>query len=93
MHQGEWQHYEPDFIARVDREEDLPLNVVVEVKGQQRESDLDKSRYTNQFWIPAVNNDQDLSQHGPWAYLYVDDPGRAHMMIDQLAGTLNHHIL
>ena len=87
MHQGEWQHYEPDFIVRVDQRKDLPLNVVVEVKGQERDSDLDKSRYANQFWIPAVNNDSELSREGPWQYMYVDDPGSAYMMIDQVAGT------
>ena len=84
MHKGQWQHYEPDFIARVDQGEDPPLNVVIEVKGQERDSDPDKTRYATQFWVPAVNNDRELSQHGTWEYLYVDDPDRAHMMIDQL---------
>ena len=93
LHQGEWQYYEPDFVARVSQGENQPVNVVIEVKGREWNGDLDKSRYTTQFWVPAVNSDQSLSQHGQWVYWYVDHPSKAHMMIDQLAGIASHQII
>ena len=93
MHQGEWQYYEPDFVARISQGENQPVNVVIEVKGREWEGDSDKRRYATQFWVPAANSDQDLSRHGQWVYLYVDHPGKAHMMIDQLAGIASHQII
>ena len=93
LHQGQWQQYEPDFVAQVEQGEAPRLNVAIEVKGQERESDLDKRRYATQFWVPAVNNDEELSRHGPWKYLYVDNPDRAHMMIDQLARMPDHRMM
>ena len=90
MHQGEWQHYEPDFVARIELSDGDKMNLVIEVKGQERDSDLDKSRYANEFWVPSVNSDPNLSQHGQWQYLYVEHPAKAHMMIDQLAGITGH---
>ena len=87
MYQGQWQHYEPDFIARIIRfDEQEPLNIVIEVKGRDWPSDEAKRKYTNQYWIPAVNDDKDLSQHGKWQYLFVDNPDQAHMLIDEIAG-------
>ena len=95
MHQGEWQYYEPDFVARISQgdNQSQSVNVLIEVKGREWDGDSDKSRYTTQFWVPAVNSDQDLSRHGQWVYMYVDHPDKAHMMIDQLAGIASHQLI
>ena len=82
---GEWANYEPDFIARVETETG-PLNLVIEVKGQETDRDLEKKRWTEEFWIPAVNDREELTEHGKWEYLYILDPTIAHMMLSQTAG-------
>ena len=83
---GSGSLYEPDFIARVIRREDDILNLVIEVKGQEWQRDPSKRRYAEEFWCPSVNQDAELNQHGPWAYLYIEDPGVTHMMITEAAG-------
>ena len=88
LYEGQWSHYEPDFVAEIWRGEDkAPLNVVIEVKGREWPSDPDKRKYAREYWIPAINDDATYSQHGPWEYLYVEDPGEATMQIDLLAGS------
>ena len=86
MHKGLWVHYEPDFVARIERTNGRgPLYVVVEVKGHVWPSDPDKRRYVNQYWIPAVNASPAWSQHGPWCYLHIDNPDSALLAIDRIA--------
>ena len=87
MHHGEWRLYEPDFVARVMRGEDNILNLVIEVKGREWKRDPSKRHYAEEFWCPAVNQDPDLNQHGLWAYLYIEDPEVAHMMVTEAAGS------
>ena len=85
MVDGEWANYEPDFIACVETKTG-PLNLVIEVKGQETDRDLEKKRWTEEFWIPAVNGREELTEHGKWEYLYILDPTMAHMMLSQTAG-------
>ena len=82
---GEWANYEPDFVTLVETK-DGPLNLVIEVKGQETDRDLEKKRWTEEFWIPAVNGRDELTEHGKWEYLYILDPTMAHMMLSQTAG-------
>ena len=85
MMDGEWANYEPDFIARVETETG-PLNLVIEVKGQERERDLEKKKWAEEFWKPAVNGRPELTEQGEWDYLYIEDPAMAHMMISEITG-------
>ena len=87
MYEGRWQKYEPDFIAKVGRE-GADLNLVIEVKGREWLSDPEKKRYTEDFWVPAVNAQEEFLEHGSWDYLYVEDPGDIHMKISRIAGGL-----
>ena len=85
MYEGQWANYEPDFIAKVQQTEGI-LNLIIEVKGREWLRDPEKRRYTQEYWVPAVNGNPELNQHGPWDYLYVDNPGKAQMQITQVAG-------
>ena len=85
MMDGEWANYEPDFIARVETQTG-PLNLVIEVKGQERERDLEKKKWAEEFWKPAVNGRPELTEQGEWDYLYIEDPAMAHMMISEITG-------
>ena len=88
MHEGEWRKYEPDFMARL-RRDDQPRMVVIEVKGQERDEDISKRKFARDYWVPAVNADPDLNAKGEWTYLYVNDPDKAQMQITALVnGTL-----
>ena len=60
------------------------LNVVIEVKGEERSSDLVKRRYAEEYWIPGVNSHPELLEHGRWEYLYVTSPSALNAMIDDV---------
>ena len=85
MMDGEWANYEPDFITCIETKTG-PLNLVIEVKGQEIDRDLEKKRWTEEFWIPAVNGREELTEHGKWEYLYILDPTMAQMMLSQTTG-------
>ena len=79
---GVWRRYHPDFVARVKLDDGSVLNIVIEVKGEERSSDHVKRRYAEEYWIPGVNSHPDLLEHGRWAYLYVTSPSRLNAKID-----------
>lgn len=79
---GVWRRYHPDFVARVKLDDGSVLNIVIEVKGEERSSDLVKRRYAEEYWIPGVNSYPDLLEHGRWEYLYVTSPSGLNEMID-----------
>ncbi len=67
------RQYEPDFVAIAPLENGDELKLVIEVKGLERETDAEKRRWTEEYWLPAVNGDAEFSKAGQWAYLYVDN--------------------
>ena len=66
------RQYEPDFIAVAPLEDGRELRIVVEVKGQEYPADAEKRRWTEEYWLPAVNSHPEFSKNGPWAYTFVD---------------------
>ena len=78
-----WRRYHPDFVVRVDRGNGSILNVVIEVKGEERDDALVKKRYAEEYWIPSVNEHTELRRHGRWRYLYVTDPSDIHRMMNE----------
>ena len=79
---GVWRRYHPDFVARVELDDGNVLNIVIEVKGEERSSDQVKRMYAEEYWIPGVNAHPDLLEQGRWEYLYVTSPSRLNQMID-----------
>ena len=67
------RQYEPDFIAVVPLDNGQELHVVIEVKGLEYAGDAEKRRWTEEYWLPAVNTHPEYSKNGPWAYIYVDE--------------------
>ena len=67
--------YWPDFVAVVKLDEGHELNIVIEVKGLERDNDPIKRRWAQEYWVPAVNRHDDYgeAQGKTWAFLYLDD--------------------
>ena len=67
--------YWPDFVAVARLNESQELNIVIEVKGLERDNDPIKRRWAQEYWVPAVNRHQEYGQAAgrTWAYLYLDD--------------------
>ena len=84
MHQGRWHGYRPDFVARLDHDED-PIMLVIEVKGQYWPHDPVKVRYANDYWIPAVNNDPHFAELGHWQYAFIEDPYHTRTILDRIS--------
>ena len=78
-----WRRYLPDFAARVDDGDGGVLNLAIEVKGEERESDRVKRAYSEDYWTPAVNAHGEFRDMGRWAYLYVTRPDKLDEMIDK----------
>ena len=69
--------YEPDFVAICPLQPDengkpRSLHIIIEVKGREDEEDREKTRWTKDYWLPAVNQDPNYSAAGPWDYLYIN---------------------
>lgn len=78
-----WRRYWPDFAARIDAGGERELILVIEIKGEERETDLAKRRYAEEYWIPSVNARPEFQELGRWEYLYVTHPDRLNGMIDE----------
>ena len=71
-HDGMPRQYEPDFIAVADLPDGRELNIVIEVKGKEQDTDADKKRWATDYWLPAVNGNPGFSKGKAWTYLYID---------------------
>ena len=78
VHEGQPHVYQPDFVAVAELPDGRELHLVVEVKGIERESDRVKRRWTEAYWIPAVNSDAEYGDGKQWQYLYLDAEAMAH---------------
>ena len=85
MFEGHWASYEPDFIAHIEHGA-ININLVIEIKGEERPQDLEKKRWAENYWIPAVNSREDLRGPATWKYLYVNDIANFHMQLTEIAG-------
>jgi type III restriction enzyme len=73
IHEGTPHNYYPDYIVRVDDgcgAQD-PLNLVVEISGQELEQKEAKIDTARKPWAPAVNAE---GRFGRWAFLEITDP-------------------
>jgi type III restriction enzyme len=68
--EGREANYLPDFIIRVRNNSGDPLNLVVEVTGEQRKAKSAKAGTATSLWVPAVN---DHGEFGRWAFLEITD--------------------
>ena len=67
--------YWPDFVAVAKLNESQELNIVIEVKGLERDNDPIKRRWAQEYWVPAINHHEEYGQSTgrTWTYLYLDD--------------------
>jgi len=72
---GADKRYYPDFIVRmrVDGQAE-PVNLVLEVSGQQLKEKAAKVTTAQALWVPAVNNH---GAFGRWAFAEIADPWNA----------------
>lgn len=78
VHEGEQRNYMPDFICRIDDGQENPLNLIVEVSGQNLELKAVKVETAETMWVPAVNH---LQEFGRWSFVEVKDPWTAEQVI------------
>ena len=70
---GTQRNYIPDFIVRLDDGHGPadPLNLILEVTGDEKREKAAKVSTAKTLWVPAVNN---AGEWGRWAFLEVTDP-------------------
>ena len=66
---GDERQYYPDFIAVMDGP--VPVNLIIEVSGENRKDKAAKVSTARTQWVPAVNNHGGF---GRWAFVEVTDP-------------------
>jgi type III restriction enzyme len=73
---GEQHNYVPDFIAKLidGKGPEDPLNLIIEVTGEQDAEKAVKVETARTLWIPAVNNHGGF---GRWAFVEIPDPWNA----------------
>lgn len=85
LHEGRQRSYVPDFIVRANdgHGEADPLNLIIEVTGQEYEAKGAKVETARNLWVPAVNH---VGEYGRWAFLEVRDPWAAQGPIGEALG-------
>ncbi|RMI12773.1 MAG: restriction endonuclease subunit R [Calditrichaeota bacterium] len=70
---GQEKQYIPDFIVHLDdgHGPDDPLQLILEVSGENRIDKAAKVAAARNLWVPAVNNHGGF---GRWAFLEIRDP-------------------
>ena len=70
---GEEKNYEPDFIACINDGKGVadPLQLLIEVTGEQRKDKAAKVSTAKTLWVPAVNNHGGF---GRWDIIEIYDP-------------------
>ena len=89
----EQHRYLPDFVAVAPLDNGTELNIVIEVKGQERLHDADKRRWAGQYWVPAVNchDDYGYAISKVWDYLYLDNYPLIQGAKDAITALINKH--
>ena len=85
--------YWPDFVAIAKLNESQELNIVIEVKGLERDNDPIKRRWAQEYWVPAVNRHQKYGQAAgrTWSYLYLDDEALVINATTRVRELINEH--
>ena len=80
--EGREKRYTPDFIAHLDdgRGKDDPLQLIIEVSGENRADKAAKVAAARNLWVPAINNHGGF---GRWAFIEIKDPWNAKNIIRQ----------
>jgi hypothetical protein len=73
---GEEKSYYPDFIVQINSSP--PLNLIIEVTGEQKKDKAAKTAIARALWVPAVNNHGGF---GRWSFLEITDPWDAKNII------------
>ena len=62
LYDGIWRRYEPDFVARLfgTRATGGAVYLIIEGKGQPDDESAAKQHYVEEYWIPAVRNNDKL---------------------------------
>jgi type III restriction enzyme len=80
---GAERQYHPDYLVRVRVPgRDEPVNVIVEVTGEQLKDKAAKVSTARTLWVPAVNNH---GAFGIWAFVEITDPWDAKKTIGAAA--------
>ena len=85
--------YYPDFVAVAALPDGLDLHIVIEVKGEEQESDRVKRRWAEQYWIPAINRSPDYGRAAGkvWAFLYLDDAALVANAANAVQAVIDQH--
>lgn len=78
VYQGKQANYIPDFIIRYDDGGDEPLNLILEVSGENKKDKQAKVATAQNQWVPAINN---TGAYGRWAFIEIKDPWDAKNLI------------
>jgi type III restriction enzyme len=63
-------NYEPDFIALCKTKKGKMINLIIEITGMNKDK-IEKKWYTENRWIPAVNNVKDIYGYNEWAFIEI----------------------
>ena len=87
-----WHDYEPDFIARVPRDNDADGcgHLVIEVKGERDLRSEEKMRAAL-AWCERVSNAATGESTGPWQYTLIDDYESAGIALTTAVNELRAH--
>lgn len=80
---GEEHDYITDFIAVCETQDGRLVNLIIEISGfsDDRKGNKDAKRlYTQNYWIPAVNN---LKTYGEWAFIEITDIDNIELALTQ----------
>lgn len=67
---GIGRQYVPDFIAKLERKDREPLNLIIEVTGKKDDKKKLKTKTARELWVPAINNE---GSFGEWAFIEIQD--------------------
>lgn len=80
---GEEHDYITDFIVVCEAPDGRLVHLIIEISGfsNDRTGNKDAKRlYTQNYWIPAVNN---LKTYGEWAFIEIDDIDNIELALTQ----------
>ena len=82
------REYLPDFILHIDdRAGDDPLNLIIEIKGFQKQRAAIKKQTAEEKWVPGVNA---LATYGRWHFAQLEDPTTMSEDFNTVIATLLH---
>ena len=77
------RNYVTDFIAVCTTPSGEEVNLIIEVSGYSNDRNgnkAEKKHYTQDYWIPAVNN---LGKYGKWDFIEITDIDNIEALLTQ----------